>query len=102
MHPQDDLDQLLGRAKQVEPSPFFVRNVLRTIRQEPKGWFSLPRWACAAALTVLALGLFLLPNPGTAMLEQIETPADFAVVSNLDDLLAYEENQIWPSENSNF
>lgn len=37
----DPVARLLGHASQVEPSPFFARNILREIRTQPPGLFGL-------------------------------------------------------------
>lgn len=57
-HEQDRLWELLGRGPKPVGSPFFVRNVLRAIRQDPakSGWFAIHRWASAAAFAVLVAG----------------------------------------------
>ncbi len=70
---QDQVWDLLGHAGKVEPSPFFVRNVLREVRQldrSPVGLSRLSAWAesCVRRHLILvgatasaALALFLLP-----------------------------------------
>jgi hypothetical protein len=121
MNRDDDqqLWDLLGRAKQLQPSPFFARNVLREIRQEPRwkatlrSWLAPRRLAPAAGLAVAVIaGIILTHQP--AGLEQPETaaapadsdpiaridPQDYEVVADLDDLLASEENNLWDDDTS--
>lgn len=69
MDPEDDqqLWDVLGRAAKPRLSPFFARNILRQVRQEPpllegaKSWLRLGILAPAAgvALAVLAAAVFL-------------------------------------------
>lgn len=118
---RDDKDQalwdLLGRARKPEPSPFFVRNVLREVRSQPQrhGIFAaFASWAAgglrkgalaltAATAVVLAMGSFgWLPfynqDPaGVASVESAESTAkaDYEVIVNLDELLAYQETSVW-------
>lgn len=113
---QDDLWQLLGKAKTPQVSPFFARNVLREIRpanQEKSGVFPwllhqlrpLALGCIAAVLLVLNLGQFfrphdtLTPPPNQSVAVQksqpVPTKSDVEVIKNLDELLAYEEHSIW-------
>ncbi len=111
---EDELWDLLGKADQPAPvSPFFARNVLREIRQRPtwrdrlSPWFSLRRLlpvsvTAVAALAAVGLALYQpVQRPVTAEDEpppdavaQLD-PIDFAVVADLDDLLALEEDSLW-------
>lgn len=104
---KDDLYHLLGRSKRIEPSPYFVRNVLRAVRQQPRSswrsWLLFPRLAAVAAVILLAFGTFLLKdNSENAALADLTNPTDFEVVTNLDDLIAYADNSLWLSDNSNY
>lgn len=97
---QDELWDLLGKTKPVSVSPFFSRNVLREIRQNPeRPWIPrlLLRWLGAGALAVLTAGFFL--NLVTdADFSQPVKPAEFAEVfdaaAGLDKLAAVEEFSI--------
>ena len=107
----DDLRRLLGKAKQPEVSPFFARNVLRQIRlseQERPGVFSwfrrktLLAAAGGAAVVLLSLASFqfaVRSIPGRSNTEMnlllAQQGIDLEAISNLDELLAYEENNPW-------
>ena len=104
----DDLWCLLGKAKAPVASPFFSRNVLRTIRVEAQdkrgvfGWLR-SRWQLAAISTcvLIVAGLALTPRveqtDQTTMLlaKQISQSHDYQVIINLDELLASEESSVW-------
>lgn len=106
---RDDLWELLGRARPVRVSPFFSRNVLRALREEkpaastPWAWL-LRRWPIAAAavgvFVLAALALIPRPEPVDpidALVEHVSASPDFAVIGNLDELLAAEESSVWLS-----
>lgn len=104
---KDDLWELLGRAKPTRVSPFFSRNVLRVIREaksERVGFFGRfhLRWIAAAVglVAVVLGGYFLTPRPQpegglVEMVEHLTASPDYAVISNLDELLAAEESSVW-------
>jgi hypothetical protein len=109
---KDDLWRLLGKAKEPRVSPFFDRNVLRALReeasQEPRGlrqWARLLgwRWLAAGALGAAALVLSQVQQPSSLservssreIAQQVWSSPDFAVIGNLDELLAFEENSLW-------
>ena len=104
-----DLWDLLGEAKAPPVSPYFARNVLRTVREgrESRGRFAwLPRhWRVPAlAFGVLVVGSALLVDRGQRANEELqmivlaqnvtESP-DYAVIGDLDELLASEESSVW-------
>ena len=115
MNREDDepLWDLLGRAPQPKPSPFFARNVLRRIRQEShwsakaRSWFRLRRLIPLSGLAVAVIGaIIFLHNPSLPqrptnnepdLLAKID-PQDYDVVADLDDLLASDENSLWDDE----
>lgn len=114
MERDDDkqLWDLLGRNKTVPVSPFFARNVLRTIRQEPSWRQSLRKWfrlrrlvpATGFAMALIAGMLWLhRPNvqdqtgPESDPIAQID-PQDYDVVADLDNLLATEDNNPWDDD----
>jgi hypothetical protein len=120
----DKLWKLLGNARQPDVSPFFSRNVLRTIRQEeasrraitPLGDFrkalvsvarGFQRWywkfAIAGTCTVIAV---LSISPGAfrhhpvadtqaGVTRQIVANPDYEVINHLDELVADEESSLW-------
>ena len=105
---QDELWELLGRAKAPTPSPFFSRNVLRAIReeeQEKPGFISWLRryWQVPAFSTcavVVAASFFVVqqarqPDPVILLAQQVSVSPDYQVISNLDELLDTERNSVW-------
>ena len=106
--PRDDLWELLGQAKKPQVSPFFSRDVLRTIReteQEKPGVIAWLRshWQVAAAstcaLTVVAsfaaVQQMRQPDPVVLLAQQVSVSPDYQVISNLDELLDSEHNSAW-------
>jgi hypothetical protein len=105
---RDDLWELLGRARSARISPYFSRNVLRAIREEKPAksggivaWL-LSRWPimAAAACAVVFAGLALRPHPEPVdplaeLAENVIASPDYAVIGNLDELLASEESSAW-------
>jgi len=113
MEPQDDKElwDVLGRLPEPTVSPFFARNVLRKIRQEPtrferaRNWFSVRKVvgasAVAAAAVFVALALVThYPGPRTTSSSDSDVvakidPQDYDVVADLDELIAWDENSAW-------
>jgi len=117
MRREDDaqLWDLLGQAPTAGPSPFFARNVLRAIRQQPtllqsvREWFGLGRLVPAATVAlVLLVAVFVarIPSqPGVAALNDPDPvtkidPQDYEVVADLDELVASDENALWDDNSS--
>jgi hypothetical protein len=114
MEPHDDKElwDFLGRLPQPALSPFFARNVLRKIRQEPAlferlgNWFSVWRLVGASAVAALVIGLALVtqhPGPQTASSSDSDVvtridPQDYDVVADLDALIAWDENSVWDEQ----
>lgn len=111
MKREDDeqLWDLLGKAPGPEVSPFFARNVLRRIREQPswpvraRSWLSVRKLVPISALAVAVVGTFLfLHSPALDQKPITEVDAiaqidaqDYEVVADLDDLLASDENTLW-------
>lgn len=104
----DDLWHLLGRVKKPIASPYFSRNILRTIREEAQegiGFFAYLRrhWTLAAAgVCALVMAGFAMsldreqPDQITMLLaEKVSQSSDYQVISHLDELLASEERSAW-------
>lgn len=120
---QDELWDLLGKAKKTPVSPYFSRNVLRAVReskQEKSGafaWLAL-RWrvvslaGVAAVLVAVKCASFEQAPPASSSTSTPEVakiapvqsqpvavndtkPEDSDVVNDLDELVAYEKNNIW-------
>src|SRR5437588_4290144 len=101
----DDLWRLLGKAKQPAVSPFFARNVLRAVRvteQARPGWFAwlARKWVVAAVGSTAAILLavnsshfFRASDPDVILLaQQVSTQSDVEVITDLDELIASDEN----------
>lgn len=122
---QDELWDLLGKAKKTPVSPYFSRNVLRAVREskpEKPGvfaWLAL-RWrvvslagVAAVLVAVKCISFEQAPpapsssapevakiapaesQPIAANTENDAKPEDSDVVNDLDELVAYEKNNIW-------
>ena len=113
MEPQDDKElwDVLGRLPEPTLSPFFARNVLRKIRQEPThfermrrwNWFSVRKFVRASAVAAVVVALALVthyPGPQTTSSSDSDVvakidPQDYDVVADLDALIAWDENSVW-------
>jgi len=111
MDREDDkqLWDILGRVPEPRLSPFFGRNVVRSVRQEEtrfermRGWFSLRRLAAASAVVVLLVGMAVTTRhpvsqtPATNDSDVVAKidPQDYDVVADLDELIAWDENSVW-------
>jgi len=108
----DDLWKLLGRAAPAKARPAFVQNVLREVRmaapEREAGFFEwLQRganWLAFAGAAAVVLIVALSGRPArepelsqkeTAAIETALQASDLAVVSNLDVLLAFDDNNAW-------
>ena len=106
---QDELWNLLGKARQPKASPFFAGKVMRAVREaaEPKpgllAWLR-SKWvlpvaagACAAMFAFLAMRPAVTPMPTADPLEEIAAAAATVpeIIPSLDALLASEDNSIW-------
>jgi hypothetical protein len=106
---------LLGRMAEPKLSPFFARNVLRQIRQEPR-WLARARpWvglrglipASGLALAVIAATLLIHHPPSQQKTAAIESDPvaridaqDYEVVADLDELMASDENSLWDADST--
>lgn len=85
----DELWNLLGRGPKTTPSPFFARNVMRSVRNltpaPPLPRFILP-WLQAAALALLVLGFSIsLTHPKKSQIPP-ELVEYFDIAAGLDQL----------------
>jgi hypothetical protein len=112
MKREDDeqLWALLGQAAERKLSPFFARNVLRQIRQQPSlservvrwlGWRQLiPTSALAVAAITAVLVTHRLARPQSKPAKTADVvaridPQDYEVVADLDDLVASDDSSLW-------
>jgi hypothetical protein len=111
MEPEDDKElwDVLDRLPEPTLSPFFARNVLRKIRQEPsylervRNWFSVRKIVAASAVTAVVAAFALVthyPGPRTTSSSDSDVvakidPQDYDVVADLDELIAWDENSVW-------
>jgi hypothetical protein len=100
--PRDrELWRLLGKARAVEPSPFFVRKVLHAIEQpaRPPWWQAFLRicapTAVCAGLAVVALIDIERKSPPVAGAE-----LEFETIENLDLLVSSYESSLWLDSSS--
>jgi hypothetical protein len=103
---------LLGRARPVEVSPFFARNILRKIREREQrfGWLQgwlrpralIPATGLAAAIIAAMLTMHrpASVNPSDNVPEIIASidPQDYDVVADLDELMAADDNTLWDDD----
>ena len=118
MKREDDsqLWDLLGRVAEPKLSPFFARNVLRRIRQEPRWLAPVRPWlglrglipASGLALAAIAATLLIdhpqLQQKTTAAIESDPVARidaqDYEVVAYLDELMASDENSLWDADST--
>ena len=115
MKREDDqqLWDLLGKAAPTEISPFFARNVVRTIREQPsrvdwlRGWLRPRKLVPATVVTIAAAMAAVLATHQLAPRPQTESPPevivkidpqDYDVVADLDELLATDESNLWDDD----
>ncbi len=111
MDRQDDKElwDILGRVPEPKLSPFFARNVVRSVRQGAtrfdgmRSWFSWRRLAAASAAVVVVIGLAIATHHPVSQTPSINDsdvvakidPQDYDVVADLDELIAWDENSVW-------
>src|SRR5947209_17817637 len=118
MKREDDehLWDLLGRAAESKVSPFFARDVLRQIRQDPHwsigAWslFSLRRLVPVSGLAIAVIAALIFAHnsplrqkPGAGEVDPVVAKIDaqdYEVVADLDELLASDENSLWDDEST--
>ena len=111
----DQLWDLLGRSAELRLSPFFARNVVRQIRQEPRwfdrarSWLRLRRLVPASGLALVAIAAIIFAhNPSLRQKPVAAEPdpvakidvQDYEVVADLDELLASDESNLWDDDST--
>ena len=111
MEPEDDkkLWDILGQVPEPILSPFFARNVVRSVRngttqfERMRHWLSWRRLAASSALAIVVIGVAIATHrpvsertatPGADVVAKID-PQDYDVVADLDELIAWDENSVW-------
>jgi len=114
MKREDDqqLWDLLGQAPAPKLSPFFARNVLRTVRQRRqlfgsgRSWFSPRKLIPVTGLAVAIIAAMIAfhhpairksPDKTPDIITQID-PQDYEVVADLDELLVTDESSLWDDD----
>ena len=108
----DQLWDLLGKAAPPQVSPFFARNVLRRLREQPRwnlgSWLSWRRLVPVSGLAVaVAIATFFAVNRPPEeqlsgeddLIAEIDVQ-DYEVVADLDELLAADETSLWDENSS--
>jgi len=111
MDREDDKElwDVLGRVPEATLSPFFSRNVVRSVRQEAtrfdrmRSWFSWRRLAAASAVLIVVIGMAIAPHHPVSQTKALNDPdlvakidpQDYDVVADLDELIAWDENSVW-------
>ena len=115
MKREDDqqLWDFLGQARPTEVSPFFARNIVRIIREQPKRSEWLRRWLSpaklipATALAVAVAAILTMRQPAPLNLTPADDqpdviavidPQDYDVVADLDELMAADESNLWDDD----
>jgi len=111
MDREDDKElwDVLGHVPEPTLSPFFSRNVVRSVRQEGtrfdrmRSWFSWRRLAAASAVLILVIGMAIATHHPVSQTKAANDsdlvakidPQDYDVVADLDELIAWDENSVW-------
>lgn len=113
LEPGDPVWDLLGKARTVEVSPFFARNVLREIRlaeahSEARNQSAAQSLSGLASIVIKRLRLALAAGAAICVVTTTSTvifqdhkntlvlrSGDVEVICNLDELLASEDSALW-------
>ena len=112
MDREDDKElwEILGRAAPGPTlSPFFARNVVRSVRQRAtpldrmRNWLSWRRLAAASAVVIVVIGMAIATHHPASQTKAASDPdvvakvdpQDYDVVADLDELIAWDENSVW-------
>jgi hypothetical protein len=111
MDREDDKElwDVLGRVPEPTLSPFFSRNVVRSVRQgathfdRMRSWFSWRRLAAASAVLIVVIGMAIATHHPVSQTKAANDsdlvakidPQDYDVVADLDELIAWDENSVW-------
>jgi hypothetical protein len=111
MDREDDKElwDILGRVPEPTLSPFFARNVVRSIREDAtrfgwmRSWFNWRRLAAAFAVVIVVVGMAVATHHPVSQTTAANDPdvvakidpQDYDVVADLDELIAWDENSVW-------
>ena len=111
MDREDDKElwEILDRVPEPTLSPFFARNVVRSLRQKAtsfdrmRSWFSWRRLAAASAVLIVVVGMAIATHHPVSQTKAANDsdlvakidPQDYDVVADLDELIAWDENSVW-------
>jgi hypothetical protein len=112
MDREDDkqLWDILGHIPEPTLSPFFARNVVRTVRHEAtrfervRNWLSWRRLAAASAIAIIVIGMAIATHHPVSQTPAVNDPdvvvakidpQDYDAVADLDELIAWDENSVW-------
>jgi hypothetical protein len=104
-----ELWDIHGRVPEPKLSPYFARNVVRTVRQGAtrfdgiRSWFSWRRLAAASAVVIAVVGMAIATHHPVSQIKTTNEPdvvakidpQDYDVVADLDELIALDENSVW-------
>jgi hypothetical protein len=102
---KDPLWDILGQARRAEASPFFVRKVLRSLKEKDRPGFSvssLLRWlipASAAAALVIGWSSFHSSDPVPQDQSLAEFNEYFDTAAGLSALIAQDSSVVWADSN---
>lgn len=99
--------ELLGRARRVEPSPFFARKVLRAVETKPArafSWreFAVKIFAPAAVCAALAVAVLVDVERDAAQGALASNEIEFETIQNLDLLVSNYESSLWLDPSSSY
>ncbi len=112
MDREDDkkLWDILGQVPEPTLSPFFARNVVRSVRnrttrfERMRHWLSWRRLVAASAVAIVLVGMAIATHrpvseittarPEADVVAKVD-PQDYDVVADLDELIAWDENSVW-------
>jgi hypothetical protein len=88
--------RLLGKARRVDASPYFVRKVLREIETAPQpAWWQFLLRTVAPAAVCAGIALLAIAGAGGKAPVVANADIEFETIQNLDMLVSNYESSIW-------